>query len=466
MDKVALEALLQEITHSRDDGQLHDLVNSLSAEELQLYKKELAAAYLEIYAVWHYDYICDKVTTTEGPASFIGFLLELLAEADKLDPEQINYEQRASCYLILADLKTSREEQLDYLEKAAREIRTALLTRPGSSELNNQLVVILLAKIKAGNQYREEDFAEALTCFEQGLLNYSSDGQLNLIYNCFEILNMPFPRNRYWHHEFLEKLQAVLTVRAEKDRLIYLEWVNGLKRIIENHDGITPEYALELTKQSVQLLKRLTGLDSTDQETLNKLGAAFSNVAEKLGKAGYATDALEQYEVAVKYYSMAQAINPAAWTYPVYATNALMAMAAVYHERHNKAAVLALFERGQQIFLKIYKPEEDFTANLYWGKFLINFARLVYDFNSPVILQQAEEKLLQAQELGRQYYSHPYIARAKVALKMGDREKCLAILRECKKVFTHDYSTYSLSEVIADEDFAVLKPEIVAIDHA
>jgi len=163
---------------------------------------------------------------------------------------------------------------------------------------------------------------------------------------------------------------------------------------------------------------------------------------------------------------MAQAINPAAWTYPVYATNALMAMAAIYKTQNDKTTVIALFERGQKIFLNIYEPEQDFTANIYWGEFLIDYARQVYDFDSPAILKAAEEKLLIARELGNKGYDHPYLALAKVALKLGNKEKCLAILKQCKAIFSHAYSTYSLSRVIEDEEFASLKKEITAIHNS
>jgi tetratricopeptide (TPR) repeat protein len=466
MEKEALEEQLQEITNARDDGRLHDLVESLSADDLQQYKKELAEAYLHIFAVWQYDYECDKVQTTESWDSFFACQLELLAEADKLDPDHINYSERAYCYQSLTKIKSDREEQLVYIEKAAQEIRDALKTQPDSSELNNQLVGILLEKIKIGDQYRDDDFAEALAVFERALLNYRSPNQLNLIYNCFAVGNMTFPRNQYWYGVYWDKLNTVLHKRAEKDPLIYLDWVTELKRIIENYRPDSSYHDQDVIQQSVDLLKRLTNFESENQERLNQLGQAFAKTAGMLSKAGNTVEALDHYELAVKYFTMAQDINPAAWTYPVYATNALMAMAAIYHARHNKATVLALFERGQDVFLKIYKPEEDFTANIYWGEFLIEYARLVYDFGSPAILAQAEEKLLIAQELGKQGYDHPYIARAKVALKLGDREKCLDILRECKTVFSHDYATYSLSKVIEDEDFAPLKQEITAIHNS
>jgi len=463
MEKEALEEQLQGITYARDDGRLHDLVESLSADDRERYKKELADAYLDIYAVWHYDYMCDKVTTSDGPDSFLAYLLELLAEADKIDPSHINHQQRAYCYESWADLKDNQEEKLAYLEKAEQEIYAALKKDPDTSSLYNQLVGILLDKIKTGNQYKDEDLAVALEYFEQGLLHYKGGNQLTLIYRGMDILSMPFPKNQYWYGAFLERQQAVLHSRAEKDPLIYLDWVTELKRIIENYGPNTPLDVQDVIQQSVDLLKRLTNFGSDDPERLNDLGHAFAKTAGMLGKTGSITEALYHYEMAVKYFTMAQDINPAAWTYPVYATNALMAMAAIYDAQHNKATVLTLFERGQNIFLKIYKPEEDFTANIYWGEFLIEYARLVYDFKSPDILNLAEEKLLIAQELGRNGYDHPYIARAKVALKLGDREKCLAILRECKTVLSHDYAAYSLGRVIEDKDFAPLKQEIMAI---
>ncbi len=464
MDKAALEEQLQEISNARDDGRLHELVQSLSAADRQRYKKELADAYLDIYAVWHYDLMCDKVVLNESLDSFFGYLLGLLAEADKLDPSNLNHQQRADCYESWADLLDPREEKLVYLQKAEQELQEALKTRPGSIWVNNQLVGILLKKIKTGNQYHDEDFTVALNYFERALSNYKSSNQMILIYNCLEILEMNFPRNQYWYGVYLDKLTTILHLRAANDPLIYLDWVSELKRIIENFGPASPEQ--DIINQSVDLLTRLTNFESDNPERLNQLGSAFAKTAAQLGKTGVITQALEFYDMAVKYFTMAQAINPAAWTYPVYATNALMAMAAIYKAQKNIPTVIALFERGQQIFVNIYEPEKDFTANIYWGEFLIDYARQAYDFDAPDILQAAEEKLLIARELGNKGYDHPYLALAKVALKSGDKEKCLAILTECRTIFTHPYATYSLYRAIEDEDFASLKEEITAIHNS
>ena len=464
MDKATLEEQLQEISNARDDGRLQDLVKSLSADDLELYKKELADAYLDIYSVWHYDLMCDKVVLSESLDSFFGYLLELLTEADKIDPSNLNHQQRAYCYESWADLKDTQEEQLEYIKKAEQELQEALKTRPDSIWVNNQLVSILLKKIKTSNQYRDEDFAVALNYFERALSNYKSSNQMNLIYNCFEILEMPFSKNQYWYGVYFDKLNTILHIRAEKDPLIYLDWVSELKRIIENFGPGSPTQ--DIINQSADLLNRLTNFESNNPERLNQLGSAFAKTAAQLSKAGVIAQALEYYEMAVKYFTMAQAINPAAWTYPVYATNALMAMAAIYKTQNDKTTVIALFERGQKIFLNIYEPEQDFTANIYWGEFLIDYARQVYDFDSPAILKAAEEKLLIARELGNKGYDHPYLALAKVALKLGNKEKCLAILKQCKAIFSHAYSTYSLSRVIEDEEFASLKKEITAIHNS
>ncbi|MBO9202015.1 MULTISPECIES: hypothetical protein [Niastella] len=465
MDKAALEEQLQEITYARDDGRLHELIQSLSVDDRQQYKTELGEAFLDIYAIWFYDFDCGKVETNEGPDPFFSYLLELLADAERVDPSRIYNEQRAFCYQAMAGLKTNPDEQLSYIEKAAQEIGEALNAQPDSCGLNNQLVSILLDKIKFRNVYSDDEFVVVLGYFEQGLSNYSSSNQLNLIYKCFDILQLSFPRNRYWHGVFLEKVNTVLRERAENDPLIYLEWVNELKRIVENYEGIPPAYAQELARQSAQLLTPLTNFETANPETLNKLGTAFSKTADKLSEQESIAEALTYYNVAVEYFTKAQDINPAAWTYPVYATNALKAMAVLY-AGHNKVAVIALFEKGRYIFSKLYEPEKDFTANLYWGEFLIEYARLAHDFQSPAILQEAEERFLIAQGLGLKYYDHPYLGRAKVALKLGDPERCLAILQECKAVFSELYTTYSLSKVIEDEDFAALKQEIIVIDNS
>jgi hypothetical protein len=97
---------------------------------------------------------------------------------------------------------------------------------------------------------------------------------------------------------------------------------------------------------------------------------------------------------------------------------------------------------------------------LYWGDFLIEYARLAYDFNAPDILQEAESKLITAKEKGRGFYSHPYLSLAKVALKTGDKQKCLDIIQECNKMFSTEYYNYDFAGVLNNEDFKEVWAEI------
>lgn len=75
-------------------------------------------------------------------------------------------------------------------------------------------------------------------------------------------------------------------------------------------------------------------------------------------------------------------------------------------------------------------------------------------------MKEAESKLLMAKEKGRGVYSDPFLSLAKVALKAGDKQQCLDILQECKRVFTTEYSEYDFARVLKDEDFREVWVEI------
>jgi hypothetical protein len=464
MDKDALDQALQEIARDLDETRLDELVKSLSPAEVQLYKTELTDAWLGIYEIWYYEFSCGKVTMEGWPDSFFSSQLYLLAEAEKISAPKIYHEERACCYQDWAKLKDTPGEQLFYIEKAIAELSTALQAELANSDLYHRMVSVLLDKIKINNQFTDDEFDLVLGYFDRALGLFTGDGVSSLLYYCFVILDLPFAKNQDWHTRFMNKLTAALQEAAEYDALIYLEWSHQLGRMLDfSFENIPPAYAQGLTKQSIDLLKPLTNFETDDPDNLNKLGAAFEKAAKKLSDQDPQA-ALRHYEVSLAYFVQAQDINPAAWTYTVYATNVLAAMAVIYHRQYDDEAVISMFEKGKFIFSKMIYQETDFTINLNWGRFLIEYARLAYAFDAPDILEEADEKLLIAQEQGQHYYDQPFIARAKVALKLGDRDKCLSILRECKAIFSQ-YHSYSLSKVLEDEDFAAIKQEITALDN-
>jgi hypothetical protein len=251
----------------------------------------------------------------------------------------------------------------------------------------------------------------------------------------------------------MKLLEESLAGFAQNDPIIYLTWSNELLRVLQHDQYALPTvYAEEISKRSTELLEHLKDYSTNDTGQLNDLGNAFDRAAKRM-PADATAEKLRYFEKSEKFYLKGHSINPAAWTFTVYATNVQMAMARIYHDAHNQEKVIALFEKGKIAFATTYEYDQEFTLMLYWGDFLIEYARLAYDFNAPDILQEAESKLITAKEKGRGFYSQPLLSLAKIALKTGDKQKCLDIIQECNKMFTTEYYNYDFAGVLSDEDF-------------
>jgi hypothetical protein len=206
MDKAAFEKQLRQITNTRDDVKLQELINTLSAADVQQYKTELTEAWLEIYEIWYYDHACHKVLMDDGPETFFYYLLHLLTEAEKINTPVIYYEERSFCYQDLAAVKNNQEEQLLYIEKAIREIVEALKAEPASCQLNCRMVSLLLDKIKFTGHFTNEEFAYTLDYFERALANFEKTEESSLLHYSNSILEFTFQQNQYWHTIFMNKL--------------------------------------------------------------------------------------------------------------------------------------------------------------------------------------------------------------------------------------------------------------------
>ncbi|SEW44258.1 hypothetical protein SAMN05428988_5730 [Chitinophaga sp. YR573] len=432
---------LKELRINQDLGGLDTLIQSLSTDDLRKYKTELVDTCLSMFAIWYSYLVCDKIRE-EDREGVTSDLLEILSSAEKIDPEKIHYEERAECYEYLSEIKN---EKLHYIQKAIDEYNNALRNQ-GSVELNARLAHALLTRMLINQQFTDDEFIAVLQLFQLAFTAYSESVFRSFFYACFQILHFPFDRKHYWHAQFFDQLTASLSNFVKKDPVIYLTWSDELKRMLD-HD-ISPAYADELNKRSIELLEPLTDYQTNDTSLLNSLGSAFDKAAQRME-----TGSLHYYQIALNYFIKGQSINPAAWTFPVYATNVQIAMARIYKQEHNQAKVIELFEAGKSIFLITYEYEKGLTLTLRWGEFLIEYARLAYNFDAPDLLKEAETRLLIAKELGENHYRTPYIALAKVALKTGDHQKCLDILRECKFVFTTQYYEYDFEDVLGDEDF-------------
>jgi len=466
MDKATLEQHLREISNARDDKRLQELVDSLSAADIQQYKTELTEAWLGIYEIWMYDHACHKVIMDQGPDVFFSYLLRLLTEAEKINVPVIYYEERSYCYQELAALNNNLEEQLLYIEKAIREIVEVLKGEPSSCRPNCRMVSILLDKIKFNNQFTNEEFEQAFDYFERALTRFEKTELSSLLYLSFNILEFPFSQNQHWHTTFISKLMATLHAVAGNDWLVYLEWAEELNRMFGNKLDTVPEnYINSIIKQFVEFLQHLAEVETDNKLLLIRLGQVFYVPAVAVGEPDWTPKAIRYYEIALKYFIRSQELDPSIWNAPVFATNVLLTMANIYYNMHDRDAMIQSFERGLVIFEKMVGLEDDYTTNLNWGRFTIEYARLAYDFKAPVLLQQSESKFLLAKAIGENYFTAPFYGLAKIALKTGDRAKCLAILQECKTAFSTDYYEFSLRDVIEDNEYAEILPEILIIEN-
>ena len=450
--KETLNDQIERLADNEDADGLIQLMQQLEDADLQKYKTELSEACEGVFYIWLNDLQLGKIKTKEQE-SVITMLSDLLQAAEIVTPDESLHIMRALLYEHLSDLKTDPGEKLAYIDKAIEEYTTGL-EQHTSAEMSARLVEALLNKMQQTEDFNEKALTDILLLFQTAFTTYSEQILIYFLHSSFRLLSCSFSDNTHWHHRFLTQLEHSLKDFGTTDPYIYLEYTNALRRVLDNQlYNVSATYHAALNAKAITLLEPLKDYQTKHEQRLNYLGQAFEKVAERVEDH---TAKIQYYHTALAFFTEGQLINPADWTFPVYATNVLMEIARL--DDPNKA--IALFEQGKALFARTYVHGTNFTLMHYWGKFLIEYARQVYNFNAPEILKEAEEKLLLAKQLGNGYYAQPYRGLAKVALKLGNRQQCLNILAECKKAFTTDYYEYEHSVVLADEDFREIWPEL------
>ena len=442
---------LEKILREYDLYGLEQLVQSMTPAQISEYKKELVETYLDMFGMWMYEYDCHRISE-ENREEFLEDMIAMLDTAEEIDPAVIHYADRAGCYKMLADNAAEHEAQLTYFQKAIDEYRRAV-QHPEFVQLNASLANALIDKMALSKQLDEKVFAEAHALFDLAYAEYSEFVMRIFLYSCFHILRTPFETKLQHHRDFIGHFEKSTLAFARKDPLIYLGCTKELTRILRhNYYQLSDEYAEELNTFIIGLLENLTDYDpyTHDQDLLNDLGHEFEAAAKRTRND--TSLKLSLHTTALKYFLRGQTVNPYAWTFPVYATNVLLEMSLIYYADKRQTELVETFEKGRTIFPLM--PDPNYTLMINWARFMIEYAKLAYNFDAPELLHEAEEKLFLAKTLGENYYDDPYILLAKIALKLGDSEKCMALLTACKSLFTTKYSIYSLSQVIEDEDFA------------
>jgi len=434
---------LKGLAESYDIGAMDTLVESLSPIHLEEYKQEIIDAYDMVYSYGLYDLDCNKVS---DPEDFIFYLLDIIASIQRFFPDQMYYQERGYCYENLADHAAAYEDKVRYIQEAIHIYNIA----PQTTNMQMSMVGALTDKMEITKEFTTDAFTELLYFFRLVLSDTSFIK--SLVHQCFRVRSLPFEQNHYWHQRLLREFEVAMHELAEKELLVYLDWAETYHYLLY-HDSpeIEPEYKTAMVAQTASLLQPLEGYYTENPELLNRLGKAFADTAKRSEDNDLK---LEYYRISVDFFTKGHEQQQAAWTFPVYATNSLLGMAHIYHEQGAYEKLINTFEHGLQIFSQVYKHEEDFQLNIYWGDFLLEYTGLAYDYKSPSINRLAEEKLQIAAVLGRNYYSHPYISMARLAIKSGDKEKCVKLLLQCRDaIHSTGYDAYNLSEVLSDEDF-------------
>jgi len=438
-----------------DDYELDSFIASLAEEDRLTYRIALAAAYYEIYSIWFYDYLCGKVEMS-GAESFFGALFEMLAKAESLDPEVCYHEDRGRTYEALADELTDVQAKQLKLIAAIEAYNDAL--RTGSPEVHAFVARVLLNKALLAQEFTDNNLEAITQRLGLALAQYTEIAVETSLHVVSVLGNASFTEKERWYTVLQNEVTNLLTALAKREPMVYLTWADTLVRVLDREEEEAPatEQSRAIAQQANALLDNITDFATDDTEQLNRLGQAFAKAALRVGDN--AEQQMHYYRAAFRHFVKGHAHNPAAWTFPVYATNALMAMARLYEQMGDHTNVIQSFEAGKILFAGVVDSDDDFTLNIYWAEFLFEYARRAYSFNAPSILREAEQKALLAKTLGKEIYDHPYLALAKIKLKLGDVESCLNILKECREVFTTPYSTYSWEQITEDEDFREIWP--------
>ena len=442
---------LKDLAGNYDIGAMDRLVERLSPAQLEEYKQEIIDAYDMVYSYGLYDLDCNKVN---DPEDFIFYLLDIIASIQRFFPDQMYYKERGYCYQNLSDRALAYADKVRYIHEAIRIYSIA----PQTTDIQMAMVGALTDKMEITRQFTTEAFTELLYFFRPVLIDPAFVRAL--VHQCFRVRSLPFEQNHSWHQRLLSEFEHAMYELAENSPLVYLEWAETYHYILY-HDSpeIEPEYKMTMVAQTASLLQPLEGYYTENAELLNRLGKAFADTAQRSKDNNLK---LEYYRISVEFFTKGHQMQQAAWTFPVYATNSLLGMAHIYHEQGAYEKLINTFEHGLQLFAQVYKHEEDFQLNLYWGDFLLEYTGLAYDFKSSSINRLAEEKLQLSVVLGRNYYSHPYFSMARLAIRSGDKEKCVKILLQCRDAIrSTGYDAYDLGEAIRDDDFREIRDQLL-----
>ena len=487
--KISLKKQLSECVENTDEHRLDLIAEKMRKSATLSEKRQIAKAYLSIENFVYADLVCDKFSEKERKG-IAERLFETLKKAQEIQPSAVLFRERADLDSLLAEYESNVEKKLAYQEKAVKEAYAWLREKPASPENKQYLARQLFHQMEIKKDWNEKNFQEILELLSLSM-KYSNNPAfytfISFISLTYKILELPFKEKEHYHRIFLARFSELAKKKCEKKSehekqivfgnivtrgpLLYLEWANDLTRLAEYYDKYYEDkssfakYVPEMRNTAEKCLLQLKNYEAKEEWVLISLGQAFHSLAERTSDMEF-DKKNDYFNQALKFFLLAQAVNPMAWTSPVYATNVLLNLAKLYHKKGDKDTLIKTLSRGKAIFETTEKYlREDFTESLYRGNFMYEFARLGYGFKNEELLDDAEKSLRIAVKKGNGYYSDPFRSLAKIALRRGDKKKCLEILKECKtemnlKKKKWGYDGYTFDFVYADDDFKEIWEEL------
>ncbi len=461
---------INEFDENEDINGLDKLYKEVLTSGSVALKEELAEAYLSIKFVYAMDYHCGKI---EGEETVFD-MLEWIDKVEKLTPEESFSSYRGSCYELIVDQVKQPKDKEKYINKAIEQYENGIKENPKEFKAYTELAEAVLEKNIILKRYKPIDFEQIISLFSKSIevelktletekdyyLYYNSVAFTSFLFTSYKIATLTFDQSLKIHQHFLKEFKSLATDYIKKDPFYYYTWARTLGRVIDynkytvkdkNYTSLSKNATIEIQKEIEDKLSYITSYTSTDKDKLCNLGHIFHKIAKDKRSLTY-------HKIALNYYLNAKVIDPHTWTYPVYATNALKNMALLQLEKANTREAQIAFKTGKEIFAEAaVTVGEDFTLFSYYGEFLYTYAKHIDHFSNKPLLEEAQQKLLVAKRLGKKFYDSPYIYLAKVALKLGDENKCIQVLEECYHVFSNEYHNYDFRRVRKDNDFNELK---------